>query len=763
MSTPASVAKRLVLGRPMATGRSRHTLLPKTLALSVLSPDPLSSVAYSLPALMGVLVVASGTSLHLAMPISVAISLLMVVVVASYRQTVRAYITSGGAYVVAGRNLGVGAALLAGSALVVGYILTVAVSISSGVLAIISVIPSLQGWRVSGSLIFVAILALVNLRGIRESGISVAGPTYAFIAAMYVMIIAGLGQCTFGTCPHAAVPSPVAGGAAATVGAFVILKAFVQGSAGMTGVEATSNAVTAFRRPQGKNAAAVLLVIGVVGSTLLSGMAYLAVNMGARPSNTVSLISEIARATFPSAGSFGFMFYVVQFLTFAMLVLAANTSYTGFPRLAAVIAHDGYLPRQFENLGDRLVYSNGILVLSFLAALLIWFFKANLEMLVPIYIIGVFTAFTLSQLGMVHHWLVIRREGGARARGWPRLLATNALGAFVTGVIVIVALITSFTDGAWIVMVAVPVMLVVFFGVHRHYARVARELSAGRIAVADEPINRVVLYVQDLGPATRRALGYVRTFRGRDFRAVHVPGAGDAADLTAQWARLSPGVDLEVLPNRGDPRQTVISFAKALGTGPGEFVTVVVPETLPGKSLLGAIRLTTFRLKSRLMSVPGVVVTDVPIVGGAARDGNDRALPPHRIEALVLVSRVDDATVRAVNYARALRADSVRAVSFALDAEDVQRIQDRWGELGMPVPLDIVDAPFRELDGPVLNEVRRITRRPGTLAAVVVPEVVVGRWWSPRHLLHGQRVLFIKRLLLFEDNVILSSVPYRLH
>src|SRR3989440_11212061 len=387
--------KRVLVGRPRATGELDETLLSKKLALPIFASDPLSSVAYATESGLVVLVAASAAAAHFILPISVAIGVLLGIVVLSYRQTVQAYQTSGGAYVVAKENLGTLPSLVGAAALLVDYILTVAVSVAAGVLALTSVAPSLASHKVALSLAAVVLLTLVNLRGVRESGIAFALPTYSFVAVMYVMVAAGIGKCVAGSCPQASVPHPIATGAGA-VGAFVLVRAFASGAVALTGVEAISNGVSAFKPPKGKNAAGTLGALGAIAISLFLGVSYLAVHMHARPSQTVSLISEIARAIFPASSPTSFLYYAVQALTFAILVLAANTSYQGFPRLAAVLAKDRFFPRQFVNLGDRLVYSNGTLVLAGIASLLIWVFHANVISLIHLYVIGVFTAFTLS-------------------------------------------------------------------------------------------------------------------------------------------------------------------------------------------------------------------------------------------------------------------------------------------------------------------------------------------------------------------------------
>src|SRR6266536_4756987 len=505
--------KRVLVGRPRATGELEDTLLSKKLALPVFASDPLSSVAYATESGLVVLVAVSAAAAGKILPISFVIAALLAIVVLSYRQTVQAYATSGGAYVVAKENLGTMPSLVGAAALLVDYVLTVAVSVAAGVLALTSVSPSLDAHKVALSLAGVVLLTLVNLRGVRESGIAFAIPTYSFVLAMYVLVGTGVAKCVAGTCPRAHVPHPVSMGTAGAVGVFVLVRAFASGAVALTGVEAISNGVGAFRPPRGRNAAATLGVLGVMSISMFLGVSYLAVEMHARPSETVSLISEIARATFPPSSPSSAMYYIVQALTFSILVLAANTSYQGFPRLAAVLARDRFFPRQFVNLGDRLVYSNGIIVLAAIASLLIWVFHANVISLIHLYVIGVFTAFTLSQAGMVRYWL--RRNEG----NWRKSAFINGFGAFATGVVTLLVIQAKFTAGAWMVVIAIPVLIGFFLVVNRHYRIVSRRLRAGTAAVkaSSTATNRVIVYVDRLDPATKLAAWYAKQIAGRGY------------------------------------------------------------------------------------------------------------------------------------------------------------------------------------------------------------------------------------------------------
>jgi amino acid transporter len=749
--TPLDAVKRVVVGRPRASGELHETLLSKTLALPIFAADPLSSVAYATEAALAVLIAASATAGHLVFPISVAIAAVLGIVVLSYTQTVQAYQTSGGAYVVARDNLGRLPSLVAAAALLADYILTVAVSVTAGVVALSSAAPSLASHKVALSLLFVLVLTLANLRGVRESGFLFAVPTYAFVVAFFVMIGTGVSKCAFGTCPQAHVPDPITAGTGA-VTVFVVLRAFASGAAALTGVESISNGVNAFKPPAGKNAAQTLLVMGGIAIALFIGTSWLAVHMHAIPSNSVSVVSEIARATFPTSSWASFMYYAVQGLTFAILVLAANTSYQGFPRLGAVLARDRFFPRQFINLGDRLVYSNGIIVLAAIASFLIWIFHADVLALIHLYVIGVFTAFTLSQAGMVRYWW--RR----RDPGWQRAAALNATGAIATGLVALLVIQAKFTAGAWAVIVAIPLMILGFYGVNRHYRKVERRLRAGVAAVAAAPpaTNEVVLYVESADAALQEALWYARRIAGDNFRAIHPTGTRSDPGIRARFRSLTDiRPDLEVLDSDLGRPEAVIDYLWSLPRGESNFVTVVIPELFHRRSLLAAAeRRTELALKLRLLREPGVVITDVPVL---ARNG-DQPLPK-RAACRLLVSGAHAAALRAVNYASTLGFEDTKALFFAFDNEDSERLRADWNASGMRMPLQIEEAPFRDIGDPLLRSLREITADPEAVAVVIMPELIFS---GPQRLLHNQRALYIKRLLLFEPRVILTSVPYRL-
>jgi amino acid transporter len=747
---PARRLRRLFVGRPMRTAQLEDTLLPKTLALPIFASDPLSSVAYASESALVVLMAASAAAAHVVFPISIAIAALLAIVVMSYRQTVRVYETSGGAYVVARENLGTLPSLTAAAALLTDYVLTVAVSISAGIFAVTSFAPSLASHKVGLSLACLLLIVVVNLRGVRESGLLFALPTYAFVLAVAALIVTGLARLATGQLSQAVVPHPLPVGAGA-VTVFVLLRAFSSGSTALTGVEAIANGVSAFRHPQGKNAATTLAVLGAIAITLFLGVSYLAVRVHALPSSTDSVLSQVARAVFPASSLGGFMYYAVQGLTLLILILAANTSFQGFPRLSALVAGDGFAPRQFTNLGDRLVFSNGVFVVAGAAGLLLWIYGANINSLIHLYVIGVFTAFTLSQSGMVMYWW---RRRGSR---WRARLTVNALGATATGVVTLIVVYTKFAEGAWLVTIAIPVLVLAMLGIRRHYRRLSRRLAAGAAAVVAAPpaVNTTLLLVESLGRAADEALWVARSVSPGGLRAVHVPQRGTDPGIRPRWFRRADGTPpLELLSPEGGMIDAVLEQVWRLPRSESHFVTVVIPEAFRSGSLLEQLRHPKgLLLKLRLLAEPGVVVADVPVV-----DGGEKALP-ERLIVRVLVSGVNAASMRAVNYAQTLGVADTRAVHFAFSSDDAYALRKEWLRHGPRLALDAEDAPYRDLGPPLLQYLRGLTEEEGTAVLVVMPELVVHGW---RRLLHNQRALYVKRLLIFEPGVILASVPYQL-
>jgi amino acid transporter len=626
--------KRLLVGRPLRSEGIGETPLPKKLALPVFCSDPLSSNAYATEEILLVLSLGGLALLHLAPWVAGAVVLLLVVVVASYRQTCHAYPNGGGAYAVSRANLGRNAALVAASALLVDYVLTVAVSVAAGVANIVSAFPSLAPHAVIISLGFVALLAFMNLRGVRESGTVFAIPTYGFVLSVFLMLGVGAYRALTGDTPTAesagfgVTPDHHVSGLLLVA---LALRAFSSGCTALTGVEAVSNGVPNFKPPKARNAASTLAIMGGLTVAMFVGITALALASHVHVVDSIArltgapagyeqrtVIAQISAAVF---GNSSWGFYAVQGFTAAILVLAANTAFNGFPILASILGGDGYLPRQFHRRGDRLVFSNGVVVLAALAGLLIWAFNASTTRLIQLYIIGVFVSFTLSQWGMVRHWTSELHAPDARDRrgSLHRARLVNGIGAVFTALVLVVVLFTKFTHGAYIVVIAMPALFILMRAINRHYDRVAVELRPG--------------------PA---------------------------------------GVTL-----------------------------------------------------------------------------------PSRVHAVVLVSRLHAPTLQALAYARATRPTTLVALTVQTSAEETHLLEREWSERDIPVDLVVLDSPYRDMTGPVLDyiaHVRRTTSR--DVVAVFIPEYVVGHWWE--HLLHNQSALRLKARLLFRPGVMVTSVPWQL-
>ena len=633
MSTLHHLPKRLLVGRPLHTDQMGETLLPKKLALPVFCSDPLSSNAYATEEILLVLGLGGLTLLHLTPWVAAAVLALLVIVVLSYRQTCHAYPSGGGAYAVSRANLGRRAALVAASALLVDYVLTVAVSVAAGVANVVSAVPALAPHAVSVSLAMVALLAVVNLRGVKESGTAFAVPTYGFVFFVLLMLAVGLGRTLGGQAPVAESAQYGIRAEEHVSGLLLValvLRSFASGCTALTGVEAVSNGVPNFKPPKARNAAGTLTIMAVLTVTMFAGLTAMAllthVHVAADPTALVgapagyeqkTVIAQIAAAVF---GDSSLGFYAVQAFTAAILVLAANTAYNGFPILASILGGDGYLPRQFARRGDRLVFSNGIVILSLLAATLLWAFDASTTRLIQLYIIGVFVSFTLSQAGMVRHWLTELHQPRSRVatRHTHRSLAINALGAGTTALVLVIVLVTKFTHGAWLVVLAMPLVYGLMTLIRRHYDTIAFELR---------------------------------------------------------------------------PR-------------------------------------------------PGGVVL------------------PSRIHAVVLVSTLHAPTLRALAFARATRPSTLTALTVRASAGETDDLMRAWTEREVPVPLTVLDSPFRDITRPVLEYVKELRERhPRDVVSVFIPEYVVSRWWE--HLLHNQSALRLKARLIFQPAVMVTSVPWQ--
>jgi amino acid transporter len=609
-----SAVKRLLLGRPLASREMGQELLPKRLALPVFSSDAVASTAFATQEILVVLVPVAGmAALGYLTPISILVVVLLVIVVASYVQTLYAYPNGGGSYIVSRENLGVPTSLVAGAALMIDYVLTVAVSIAAGTAAITSAVSFLRRDTVLVALVLVALLTLANLRGARESGRVFAPPVYLYIAVMTLLIVWGLIQSFTGRLE----PIPVdtqqlehfTGADAVLTGAslYLLMRAFSSGAIALSGIEAIANGITVFREPRSRNAAITLVWTGVILGSLFVGIAVLAERLQPTLSEDQTILSIMGREVFGT----GPLYYVLQAATAGILILSANTAYAGFPRLTSLIAIDGFLPRQLGNLGDRLVYSNGVLVLAAAATGLLVAFRGQVSSLVPLFAVGLFLSFTLSQAGMVvHHW----RQ---REQHWRAGLFINGLGALATTIVTIVVVSSKFTAGAWVPVVIIPILYVLFVGVRRHYDRVNRELAC------------------------------------------------------------EPGTALPVIRH-----------------------TVVV------------------------------------LVG----------------------STIHHCVLEAVAYAKSLHPDHIFALSIAFDAEHARQRRARWKAYDMGVPLTVIESPYRELTGPVVDWIDRLDRRwRHDIVTVVIPELVVHHWWE--QLLHNQSALWLKVRLHFRRGTVVTSVP----
>ncbi|MFD1933868.1 MULTISPECIES: APC family permease [Nonomuraea] len=647
MAKVTDLVKRLLVGRALRSGQLHEQLLPKRIALPVFASDALSSVAYAPQEILVILSLAGVSFYHYSPWVAMAVVVVMMTVVASYRQNVHAYPSGGGDYEVATVNLGRNAGLTVASALMVDYVLTVAVSVANGVDYVGATVPFVAEHKPTVAIAIVVLLTIVNLRGIRESGVAFAIPTYAFMVAVLGLVTwGGVRLLILGD----ELRAPTAGfqvvaeqtNLTSFAAAFLVLRAFSSGCAALTGVEAISNGVPAFRKPKSKNAATTLLMMGLVAVTMFSGIIAIGLASGVtvaepqhvavdllRPDGTPvgpgyyqqPIISQVADAVF---GSGSLMFVIISAVTALILFLAANTAFNGFPVLGSILAQDRYLPRQLHTRGDRLAFSNGIVILALGACLLLWGFQADVSRLLNLYIVGVFVSFTLSQTGMVIHWTRhLKTETDQRVRfQMQRSRVINFFGAVMTALVLVVVLLTKFAVGAWIVCIAMPILFLMMKGIRHHYDNVAAELA--------------------------------------------------------------------------------------------------VTEDL------------------------------------------DETMLPARNHAIVLVSKIHKPTLRALAYARATRPSTIEAVTVGVEGEEAATLQEEWERRGIPVPLKMLDSPYREITQPILDYVKTLRRRsPRDVVTVFIPEYVVGHWWE--HLLHNQSALRLKARLLFKPGVMVTSVPWQLH
>ncbi len=598
--------KKLLVGEPIPSHLAHHERLSRVTGLAVLSSDALSSVAYATEAILLVLMIGGRAAFGYATPISLLIAALLLIVAFSYRQTIFAYPGGGGAYIVAKENISQNAGLVAAAALLIDYTLTVAVSIAAGVAAVTSALPQYHVSRVELGLIFLVLLTLGNLRGIRESGRIFAVPTYFFIVSILILIGVGSWHFFFGTIAPISGEPVVPANQLSNLTLLTLLTAFSNGCTAMTGVEAVSNGVPAFQPPESKNAASTLVAMALLAVTMFVGITLLAHVYQVVPNEHETVVSQLARGVF---GGRGAPYYLVQAATMLILVLAANTAFADFPRLSSIVARDRFLPRQFMNQGDRLAFSNGIIFLSVFAGILIIVFHGDTQSLLPLYMIGVFVSFTLSQTGMVIHW---RRT---REAGWRSSAVVNGIGAIVTAIVLVIVAITKALEGAWIIILLIPCLVAVFRAMRRHYDRVAAQLSVQEWAPPPRRHNMVLVPISGVQRAVVEALQYARSMSD-DVQAVYVNVDEAATDtLKRDWSKWGEGVRLTVLesPYRSLMEPLLEHIEQTQEAHPDDYVTVILPEFLPARwwhHLLHNQK--ALLIKGALLFKRHVIVTSVP-------------------------------------------------------------------------------------------------------------------------------------------------------
>lgn len=703
-------------------------------------------------------------------PVALSVLLVLGVVIFSYRLTVRAYPQGGGAYKVARDNLGIGPGLIAASALLVDYVLTVSVSIAAGVAAVGAAFPELRESDVGIALGAVCLIAALNLRGVKESGTIFAIPTYGFIIAMGTMIIIGLIRASTG---ELSPNPPFEFEVVQPVTIFLVLRAFASGSTALTGIEAISDGVPAFRPPESRNAAQTLLILGVVLGSLFLGITFLSKAINVNPmliEDGATVTSQIARGVFGGGHP---MFYVVQAFIAAILFLAANTAYADFPRIASILAKDRYLPRGLSQRGARLAFSNGILILSLVAAGVLINYDADVHQIVPLYVLGVFTSFTLSQTGMVKRTLNLRRKavelGNPPDPAWRSKALISGFGALTTCIALVIVGVTKFLSplgpgeeggfrgGAWQVMLLIPTLAWLLWRIHLHYVHVEDSLQFDG-ELPEMKSEKVVMVLSRFRGATK-ALAFARTIAPTELRAVAFRCSEQRlSDLRNRWAQLGVVTPIEPV---GNSVEDVVKFVDSMNPTSEEPVTLIFPDphysTWLGQFLNNR---ETLKLKKAFLFKSGTVLVSIPhdpVVEPEPR----RLQAPGRLALVVVVSTLNKATVRAVRYAQSLNPSELKAMTIQVEAETTAHLTEQWGRSGLTVPLEIVDSPFRDLVEPLKRELRALGPNPNDAIGVVVPEFVVPHWWQA--LLHTQTAFFIKAALLFEPEIIVINVPLRVH
>lgn len=622
---PKRNLQSLLIGRPLATADAGHQTIGKLVGLAVFSSDAMSSVAYGPQELMLILAAAGASAVHLALPIVIAIIGLLTILTISYEQTIHAYPGGGGAYIVARDNLGELPAQTAGAALLTDYILTVAVSISSGVAQLVSAYPAIYPYRVVIAVAMILLIMLINLRGVKESGITFAIPTYFFLAMMFITVIIGFIRFFAGNLGMVANPPILEETILQPLTVFLVLKAFANGTTSVTGVEAISNGITAFKEPRSKNAGTTLVLMAIIMGTLLLSITYLSNKVGVVPAESETVVSQLFRTIYEGRG---LLYLLAISSTTIILIMAANTAFADFPRLGALQAGDGFLPRQLTFRGSRLVFSSGIVALALFASLLVIVFQASVTKLIPLYAIGVFLSFTLSQSGMAHRWWKSGHlnkdeelvEAGSIVRfdkGWLHKMIVNGFGAICTFIVMIIFAVTKFHDGAWIIIIIIPVLVSIFFLIHHHYQKLAKQLSLeNHPAVRRVSRNRIIMPISGVHSGTLAALNYASALSD-DITVVHI--ATDPVEtekVKAKWEHWGDGCRLVILnsPYRLflEPLLEYIDKLSII-LAPNEIITIVVPQFVPMRWWTNLLHMRTAEtLRKALLNRKNIVITEVP-------------------------------------------------------------------------------------------------------------------------------------------------------
>jgi len=776
-----------VLGAPLPTSRLVHERLRKLVALAVLASDNISSSAYGTEQVMLPLLVAGAAAPALTFPISVGIAVLLAILILSYRQTITAYPSAGGAYIVTKDNFGIRLAQVAGAALLLDYVLTVAVSVAGGIAAVVTGAPALTPFIVPMSIACIALITWGNLRGVRESGRMFALPTYVYVVALGGVVLLGLFRHFTGHLPPIA-PDQTARlpEQTTTIGLLLLMHAYASGCTALTGVEAISNGVPAFRRPEAVNARRTLIAMGTILGALFLGTSFLAVttHMLPYPDGNPTLVGQLATyildAKTSRLGHAAFEF--VQAATLLILVLAANTSFADFPRLASFAAGDAFMPRQFTTRGHKLVFSNGILTLAGAATVLLVAFKANLNSLIPLYAIGVFISFTLSQAGMTRRHLRLREPG------WRYGIVVNGLGTVTTFVVLLDVISTKFLHGAWMVLVALPILVVLLYRTNRAYSRELTELKVelSETLALPRPRHEVMLLVEGLDRAALAAVRYARQPRAQRTVAVHVAVDPQAAQgLAAFWTKLEIPLPLEVVRPDGLGLGATVARVVAERARPDTEVTVLLPRRAYA-GLLDRVRRgrRTDALLQALGGIPNVHVTAVPRVEPRSRRRSLRAAatgdgqaagvfeelvaeaatalapPKPRHEVVVLIEGLDRASLGALQYATELHPLSITALHLAVDPDRARRLAHLWAKVRIPIPLEVVDCPDRNLLACTERDIHERIRD-DTELTVLVPRRRFARRWH-QLLLHDRTSAGLVRVLGDLNNVNVTIVPFQL-